>query len=430
MKKIVIALLLCSIASQLCGDPNKIRKPIGNSYLIYPECVEEANESFHPLYYLSESVDYRMNALDLLVWWRFDIIAKYIFGLHRELQVRSDWAKDLYLAHQRVWSNCYEADGSKQNCGAFLSAFKKTLHSIKTKGFDPQKGKIKIDISKYPCDGSHRIASCILFNKPIVCYHSSEKKHCTYSSAAFFKYYTKFVHAGLDNKYLDAMALEYCKLKKNTRIIVVPFGKDISLIKKTIRSYGVIVYEKEFSLTKQGIKNLFELLPQQTQSKTTNNSKETLFKIFVCEFDIPDSQIPKAISSSFNPSDAHIITTDHKATIELTQMLLLDTTINFLNHRKSAVMNSLQSLLSTLEKIIAKNGLSKDHLCIFEPCIQAAYGIKDCDHLAVALHSKKQIPRSEIDKVLINATHQFDDIIFNPTHHFYYKGFKFAVPQK
>lgn len=425
MKRIIFILILGYFEPLFC---KKIVKPIGLSYQVYPECVAEAKESLHPFYYLKENFDYIMDPIDLLVWWRFDIVAKYIYALHRELLVNSDWAKDLYLAHEKVWSDCHEADGSKTDCEGFLSAFDQTLDSIKKNGFDPKKGKIKIDISKYPCDGSHRIASCILYNNKLLCRYSSEKKHCTYSSALFFKHYTKIIPKGLDQKYLDAMAFEYCKLKNNTRIIVIPNTQNVSLIKKTIRDLGAIVYEKEFYLSKRGINNLFDLIHFNTAHKPIEYKKVSAYKFFLCEFDVSESQIQKEILNLLTPNSLYIITTDIQTTINLAQMLLLENSIDFLNNRKRKTMMIFPQLLSNLEETIVKYKLSKEQLCIVGAGTQAAYGIKDCKKLQAVYHSIKQ-QSFENNNIIINASHEQDDIIFNPMHHFYYKGYKFAFPE-
>lgn len=162
----------------------------------------------------------------LLNRYRFDVPAKYIYAKFRELGLKSKWGEELYDEHIRIFNNYCESDGSgKQGIRAFIDAFDNILDSIKNSDFDDEKSIIPIGTNNAVIDGSHRLTSCLLHDKKIKAVILNKQPNFSYSY---------FRNKKLSSKWCDAIALEYCRLKKDTYIAVVfpsAIGKEDKLKK-------------------------------------------------------------------------------------------------------------------------------------------------------------------------------------------------------
>ena len=142
----------------------------------------------------------KFNPLSLLTPLRFDINAKIFYAKHRNLN--SEYPKELYLEHIRVWNGFFESYPEKNKPEDFINSFNITLESILRFGFkSPEKNYIPLK-NNSPYNGSHRVAASIVSDVEIYGMEDdSNGQHiCDYR---FFK------QKGLSDVYLDEMALEY-----------------------------------------------------------------------------------------------------------------------------------------------------------------------------------------------------------------------------
>ena len=109
--------------------------------------------------------------------------------------------------------NFYEETPRKEGQESFIDSFRDTLYSIRDNGF--KKGGTIPILRGSPLNGAHRIASCIALDTPLQTRegHASEGQYmCNYE---YFRDKKDFVSEGLEQIYLDEMALEYCRNKNN-----------------------------------------------------------------------------------------------------------------------------------------------------------------------------------------------------------------------
>ena len=157
-------------------------------------------EGSYPAYSFAQDVDLIFHPRELVNGYRFDVMAKYIYAQHREWNVESSWAYDLYSEHLHVMNN-YHEDIPKKNCiKDFIIAFDATLDSIKQKGFVGAQSCVAINKGKINCNGNHRIAACLLYDKDVVCrYHPGNGLRA--ASSEFFKHFVLHVEGGLKREY-------------------------------------------------------------------------------------------------------------------------------------------------------------------------------------------------------------------------------------
>lgn len=162
---------------------------------------------------------------------RFDLMAKYIYAKHRQLEVESGFARALYAAHLLSMNDkFYEYIPSKNSLQDYLQAFHVILDSMKTGGYDHSlclnlpiwvKKSASNPTRMYYCDGSHRVAAALLFNKLVLV------DRIEYDNQMPPYNYRFLQRKKLAEKYLDAMALEYCKLSSKCFLaFIFPRFKD------------------------------------------------------------------------------------------------------------------------------------------------------------------------------------------------------------
>ena len=148
---------------------------------------------------------------ELLSFDRFDIIPKYIFAKYSINKYQTTWHTDLYQSHLEKWVKCYNTKPLKIGFDDFVNSFNTLIQSVQTKGFDEEYA-IGVNHLNIPWNGAHRIGACLALNIPVKA-KAIEKRPSQNLTAKIFK---ETYH--LEDKYLDHMAFEYAKLKKNTFI--------------------------------------------------------------------------------------------------------------------------------------------------------------------------------------------------------------------
>jgi len=408
-------------------------------YPIYPELKENTEFIFKPI--------------DLVTSWRFDVIAKYIYAKHRELAVKSDWAKNLYAEHLKVWGNFKESWPPKNGLEDFLASFHATLDSVKKEGFSAHFSCVPIDSRKIISNGAHRLAACLLYNKDVVCKYYS-KWHAPIASAEFFKINKKHVKDGLAEKYLDAMALEYCTLKKNTyiaHIFPIAKGKDEE-IRSIFTQYGNIVYEKKVYLHHEGPFNFIRMIYDKEDwlgswhndfSAARHDAKKRFPKngapfriyLFECESLEKVKDCKAKIRKLFGVENYAIHINDTpEQTLTSAQALFNQNSIHMLNYSKLSKFPFFEKYFNEYSKWLKASGVNQEHFCVDSSAILSVYGIRDCKDLDFIHHGYDKEANStglqfvsSHNAFMMHHTFGLDDIIFNAENYFYYKGLKFAA---
>lgn len=388
-----------------------------------------------------------LNASDLICPQRFDIMAKYVYGYYKKHAIESFWAFDLYAEHVRVWNNFHEGLPRKTCLADFITSFDQLLQDVANNHFKSESCNLPVmqkTVGWKALNGAHRIAAYLLYcpEKKIACHAIRKYLNSFEADWTIFK--------KMNPHFLDAMALTYCTLKKSTRCLILfprAQGHD-QQVRALLEDHGAIVYEKKVYLSATGIVNFMRIVYEgESWLGDWNNAFSgargkalscfpegkgtcTVF-LYEAEKGVCLATLKKKIRSLFNVGNHSIHSTDtHEEAVRIAQTLFVENSIHFLNNAKIAYAKNFEKLCATYKAWLEKNGYDLEHFCIDSSAVLAAYGLRDCRDLDFLAHS------SAIQKVaagIENHENQLryyvtgkDDIIFNPTHHFYYKGLKFT----
>lgn len=391
-----------------------------------------------------------VDPISLITPLRFSIMAKYITVQYWDRGYQTNWADLLYKKHLKIWNNFKEEIPQKKSLQDYVQAFKKIINSIKQIGFDPSISVIEIG-SNWVCDGEHRIATALYFQKNVAVKlidYVLPADNIGYSSE-FFK------QKGLDKKYLDHMALEYAKLKKNCYVVILfpIMGEKREEAYKYLREAGKIVYSKTVPISKNGsgnlIKHLYELENYnnfwsadlhgaRAEAKLRFNiHKWNRIEVILweCESLEKNKACKEAIRDFYKNRYVIHINDTHKQTVYHAQVLFNRNSVHFLNKAQPKKFERFFNLLKLYENLLMNKNYNQEFFCIDSSAVLSAYGIRDCADLDFLHFGYPELLANTGNKLISSHNHpddlkhhvyQRDDIIFNPDHYFYYKGFKFA----
>ena len=412
-----------------------------------PGALQKLNPHLLALKVLPIAAGVRMGVIDplrLVTPERFDILAKHLYARHRALGVESGWAQELYHQHIRAFSNgtCREGDGRKNGIEDYIRSFDETLDSVGAKGFDAQETLVPIGRNNVVIDGAHRVAACLFHRRPVTGLFFDFQPN-SYGGDYFSK-------RGLPENHCDAIALEYCRLKRNTYIVTVfpsAQGRNNEVL-AILNGLGRVVYAKHVTLTRQGSLNLIKQIyvGEKWLGDWSNNfggaagKADPCFRqpgpvrVFVFETDSMESvrEAKTRIRSLFGIENHSVHINDtHEQTIYLGQVLLNENSIHFLNHARPRHLQRFHQHLALYAQMLVERRLNPEHFCVDGSSVMAAYGIRDAQDLDFLHFGCDELQTGNRDLSSHNSeVHHHvatrDDIIFNPDNHFYYFGIKFA----
>lgn len=378
---------------------------------------------------------------------RFDVMLKYIYAKYWRLGIDSDWFQRLYIDHLGIIApNYIEGDGSeKRGMLGFIESYNETLQSISEKGFDPDISVIPVNEDGVIIDGAHRLAACAAFYRKITVAGPANYHGHNYSASWF-----------LDNefprKWADLAVTEYCMLNPNSYIAIVwpkAIGKDDE-IRDILNSFGRVYYEKTISLHNNGPINLMKVVYADTpwignwkdgysgavSAASDYFDGNGIVRIFVFESLSLDHvlQAKTKIRSLFGIGNYSIhINDSHDETVKISQTLLNDNSIHFLNHANVREAKSFLALLPKFRGGLDENKASYNAFCIDSSMVLAAYGIREARDLDVLHHGYDDL-FSKLDGGIgshntekKNYPMSIDSVIYNPEYHFYTFGLKLAT---
>lgn len=383
----------------------------------------------------------KFKAVDLLSPERFDIIAKYLFVKYAVENIDCSFANELYIEHIRVFNNFVENDNSlKVGKCAFIESFEKLISSILKEGIHVDT-IIPIGKGNVVLDGAHRLATAICLNKEV------STIALNYSDVDFKFDYKFFQRRGLATSYLDAMALEYAKLKTNTNMILVwprAIGSEEELL-GILKQNGKIVYEKKIDLHLDGIINLmtnvykdepwlgsysnnFDGARTKAQMCYKENSSLRAF-LFESESDLVLMKDQIRDVFKLEKHALHINDT-HDETIEIAELLFNENSIHHLRSSKLKEFSKFNQYLSQFNDWVIESSFGKDEFAIIGGVL-AAYGVKqssDIDYVSsnndIPNKINKDIEREQSKLEYLNI--KPSEIIYNPRNHFFFRNQKFV----
>lgn len=374
---------------------------------------------------------------ELIHFKRFDVMAKYIYARHHRLQVRSSWARRLYLTHLHVLNNFKEASPPKCGPDDFLKSFHKTIDNVGENGFRPGISVVPVGQDLAILNGAHRLAACLAFSQPIT-YRIHNCRSGFDFSSAWFRRRRCHVATGLPSWCADAMAIEYCRLKPSSALVLVGHGPSDQQVIAELDAMGTLVYARNVVLKGRGAMNLSVLLDKANNSPSSGGGlrfKDGVLRVFVWE---PDQHLSSnALRSDVVPRISSAlgtivgITECPERTLSLAELLLNPNGRQFLTLGRAIMGTRLKKQLNVLNQEVTESRLDRESLCIVEQRVLAPYRKGDIGRLEVltrtdAVHIPSKISTARQDAITDSLNLGIDDLIFDPSLHFVFNGWKFA----
>lgn len=393
---------------------------------------------------------------------RFDIMAKILYVKYREVE----WYTNLYINNIRTFNGGWEYPGTKINIDEYIVAFDKLIKSFGDNGF-LDNSEIPIGTNNIMVNGAHRLVLSYILNiKPKI--KHINKKGCNSYTHAFFKNRPRiknsddlyFKHRsepenryygikgkpqilkGMEQKYMDRMALEFCLNVKTFKIICLfPRAKgNDNAVEKILQKNGYIYYRKRIKITKQalikftheiyrGEKWIGGFFPSSSQKGELCWGDDDL-RIFIY---VPNNcniaNMKKSIRDIYKVQNhsVHIHDTYDEG-IRVAKTVLNKNSIDFL---EKSVFNLSKKNKNLFQEYYEKiKQLDSDDYCIDSSFVLALYGIREANDLDyLSLENKKLFNGGDIECHNSWAHHYTinkNDIILIPDNHFYYAGLKVA----
>ena len=346
-----------------------------------------------------------------IFYTRFDLMAKYLYIKYFGIQ--TSFYKELYHQHFITFNNCWEHPGDeKTKIEDFFDAFNKLIMNMKTNGFNKEY-PVPIGRNGIIINGAHRLVASFYFNyEPY--FKLLDEYGCPGYNYKFFLERT--VHPPLSRLYTDTMALEFVKLDKHMRCMVIyptAFNyKKMNVLEQIIIKYAYIYYSKSINLNTKGISNLIKELYREEEwigglfpmgfspggkaerCVANNLTQFYLFHMYDLSMLV---ELKEKCRDLFKLGKHSLHISDYpKDTFRISSSLLNENSIHFLNNGTNDIHPNTKELLRDYFNMITENKFERDDYCL------------------VKLENElKYITRNENDVTL-----------YNPRNHYYFNGFK------
>jgi hypothetical protein len=374
---------------------------------------------------------------------RFDIIAKYLYAKSvLESTTASNWIESIYKEHIRSINDFVEKNNNKNSYKNFKESFLILISSFKENGFDDSKESIPISIDGVAQNGAHRIGAAIALKKKVRVKYI-EKNSISYD----YKY---FKDRGFSEKYLDYMALQYCKIKKDYFIAMLfpVIGDKASYINSLLEESGDVFFKKDIFLNRNGLHNLV-LQMYRDQDWTSIEENSGYSKTLEHSFNRYEKNKPVSILFIENTNLSKLkeiklkirellkkgnypihIPDNIEESIRISEQVLNENSINFLNTSRPKNNKNFVYFLKKFNQYINESTNSKDSYCISGSSVMSAYGLRDTRDLDVIAIKKLYFNDKDIhlhNKEVEKYLGPCEEIVKNPENHFYYNGIKFMT---
>lgn len=374
---------------------------------------------------------------------RFDLAAKHVYARYRDSGFQTEWHQRLYEEHIKAFSegSFVEADAmGKVGLAAFLESFHEILDSVKEAGFDHQCSIVAVSASGTVVDGSHRVTACALYERHVRAVTLDREPD--YDSAFFLR-------RGFPTQFADAVAREYCRLASDAYLVFIypAAGHHLDGAKSLIQQYGDIYYEKEVYLRDSGpvllIKQVYSGHPwvgsyedgfkgSRVKAAACFRGTGPLRVILLSPKGPHESiiELKLKLRNLFNMGNDSVHITDTAEEVRrLSGTLFNDNSVHFLNHADICFFPHFIKLFERLKRILKDRGIDEETVCLDGSAVLAAYGLRDCrdlDYLSSETHLGFGDAIDDHASELRFHAYGLDDILFNPQHHFFFDGVKFA----
>lgn len=355
------------------------------------------------------------NPIDLLTHKRFDVVIKYMYASN----LSSDFYKNAYKEHLRVWNNFYEGTPNKNGFTDFDNAFKSIIDNVVDE-------PVPVNSEGHIANGAHRLASALYHQRPINIRNTNSNEN--YPILAD---YIHFAKKGLSQTIMKRTALEYAKLKPNTHIICLfPIAHTrIQEVMNIISEYCNIFYHSSTKLNSEGQLGLMKEIYLDDGWANEEGIRRKGNQCFMghpnITFVLVDGknletvkEMKKKIRALFNVGNHSVhINDSHAETIRIAKTVFNDNSIHFLNNRKNISFPKYKKLMANMKP--------NDNEVITGSTVLSLYGLRDCKDIDLIYYNN---PPADSHNQYLETHYKLtlDDIVNNPLYHLYYQGFKYV----
>ena len=357
---------------------------------------------------------------------------------------------DLKNANKILAEKIYFEDIKSQSLGSFIepgnlkknrfdnfkNSFQKILENLDKNGFDRDITIIPLSLCGSILNGAHRLSSALFLGISVWSIHTKLPKiSCDYSYFYKRAMPIEFIEIGV-SKWLEYSEDVYLAF-------LWPSG--LQNWSKVEKLFPNIIYKKKLSLSFQGAFNLLYMCYKhmdwvgcienkfhgikQKRLECFPNSLDLKIILFQEKGGLKKVQQIKDKIREINGigySSIHI-TDSKKEVIELTNILLNENALNFINYSKNITKDHTK-IFEKLTKFVLDNKLSLNDILIDGSFVLELYGFRESKDLDVIFSDtvdKKICKRwGDRDHQLQYHDKKKHDLIYNPRNFFYFNGFK------
>ena len=355
------------------------------------------------------------NPIDLLTHKRFDVPIKYMYASN----LSSDFYKNAYKEHLKVWNNFREGNPKKRGFADFDNSFKSIIDNVVDE-------PVPVNAEGHVANGAHRLAAALYHKRPINTRNTNHDEN--YYIECDYKF---FIEKKLSQSILKRTALEYAKLKPNTHVICLfPIAHTrIQEVMNIISEYCNIFYHSSTKLNSEGqlglMKEIYlddgwaneEGIRKKGNQCFRGNSEVTFVLVDGKNLETI-KEMKNKIRALFDVGNHSVHINDtHKETVRIAKTVFNDNSIHFLNNRKNNSFPNYKKLMTNMKP--------NDNEVITGSTVLSLYGLRDCKDIDLIYYNN---PPADSHNQYLGTYYKptLDDIINNPLYHLYYQGFKYV----
>jgi len=392
-----------------------------------------------------------VNAKDLIVPNRIDLIAKMKYVEFKELKRENRFISELYRSHIEAFSNgTYTEPGKewKDSLNKYTMEFDSIIKSMKENGFDSNTSIIPVGKNNTILDGGHRVSVAAYYDLevPIIRFENLSVEY----GIDFFK------SRLLDEKYIDYLINEYCNISDDTYLACLwPISKTKDTIFEIDTMFGElseVIAIKEVSFNYNGLFNFitqaynFQDWIGTIDSKFSGASKkvdacykenENLTVVLFKASNLDKVLLLKEKIRSIYNIDKHAvhITDNQKETVQLSKILFNKNSIEFTNVAKPYQFKKFHNNLIDMKKKASSLGIEYNDFILTSSSVLAAYGLRENGDFDIIYEDIKiaKLEDNEIDnhnKYFENDKLSIVELVYDPQNYFYYSDLKFIAIDK
>lgn len=412
----------------------------------------ELTEYFCDTYKIDKMIDYTVEEVDaktLLTGERLDLVAKIKYIACREKGQNMDFIKELYKSHIEAFtSGSYAESGNQANnsIDKYFETFDNLIDTIKITGFDAEKSVVPVGKDDVIMDGAHRTAIAIYFGLKLPVIRFPEL-YLRFDA----EYFRKRL---LDEKYIDYLVLEYCKMNPNTYFASVwPVAGDkkqqmdqmLALMENSCK----IIYSKKINMGFEALNNFIaqvymkedwtgtsESQYEGSKGKTKNcylwGNETTIYILEAASFETIFN-MKQNIREIFKIGTHSIHITDNQPeTIRLANLMLNRNSLDYLFRGKPLIYTEFNKKVDGFKMALLENHYEPDDFIVASSGVMGVYGLRDIRDIDFfTLRSDYEV--LENDSCENNQAYagfydkQLDDLIYNPDNYLIYNDIKFIT---